>query len=179
LEAAVAQGQQNLRFRNDRSFPVQIELEQDAGTVRARLRGAARELRVTLIRDVMPTARVPEHSELDPSLPRGMRVLTQRGTPGFSVSMQRLIHDEAQQRSVHEHSSASYAATEQLWRIGMTSTPAPSFVRPRNDPHPEYVADAHLEMTHDEPGTFDVRRDAARTGSYGWTSHDGWFVLRE
>ena len=177
LEAAVRPGQQNLRFRNDRSFPVLFELEQAAGAVRARVRGAARELRVTLIRDVLPTAPMPEHSELDPSLPRGMRVLTRRGNPGFSVRVQRALHDEARRRSVYEHSTLHYPATEQLWRIGMVQTAAPGFVRPRNDARPEFVTDAHLEMTQHEPGSYDVARDVGRTGSYGWTAREG-FVVR-
>lgn len=179
LEAAVQPGRHNLRFRNDRRFALQIALELDAGSVRAQLRGAARELRVTWIRDLLPTAAVPERAELDPSLPRGMRVLSQRGTPGFSVRTQRAIVDEAQQRSVYEVSAHDYPATPQLWRIGMAGTLAPGFVRPRNDPRPEYVADAHLEMTQQEPGTFAVRRDAGRTGGYGWTAREGFLVRRE
>ena len=172
LEAAVG-ADANLRFENDRSFPVSLDVQVAAGTIRARVRGAARELKVKWIRDVHPSAPVPERSELDPSLPRGMRVLAQRGSPGFEVQVQRVIRDEAGQRSIHELSQHSYPATEQLWRIGIAGAPRPGFVRPQNDPHPEFIADAHVEMTQTAPGSFEVQRDAGRTGSYGWTARTG------
>ena len=179
LDAEVRPGGPNLRFQNDRSSPVALDVRIDAGRVRARVHGAASELRVTWIRDLRPSAPIPERSELDPTLPRGMRVLSQRGTPGFEVHVQRAIVDEARQRSVHEHIWHSYPATEQLWRIGMGNDPGPSFVRPRNDPRPEYVADAHLEMTQTAPGSFQVQRDAGRTGSYGWTARARMIARRE
>ena len=93
LDAEVRPGGPNLRFQNDRSSPVALDVRIDAGRVRARVHGAASELRVTWIRDLRPSAPIPERSELDPTLPRGMRVLSQRGTPGFEVHVQRAIVD--------------------------------------------------------------------------------------
>jgi vancomycin resistance protein YoaR len=178
LDATVVDGAQNLRFKNDRPYPIVIGLRVDEGQVYASLHGPARDRSVTFIRHIDAMLPFEERIIDDPSLPSGLRVLSQRGVPGFKITRFRIVSDETTHVSVRERTQDSYPPTTQLWRVGTGREPAPGFERPRNDPHPEYIADEHLQMTQTEAGTHDVARDIGRTGSYGWIDREGMRVQR-
>jgi len=176
LDATVVDGAQNLRFKNDRAYPIVIGLSVDEGRVYASLHGPRRDHSVTFIRHIDSTLPFEERILEDPSLPAGLRVLSQRGVPGFKITRFRIVSDDTTHVSVRERSEDSYPPTAQLWRVGTGREPPPGFERPRNDAHPEYIADEHLQMTQTESGTYDVARDSGRTGSYGWIAREGMLV---
>jgi vancomycin resistance protein YoaR len=179
LDATVVDGAQNFRFKNDRPYPIVIGLTVDEGRVYASLHGPTRDHNVTFIRHIDATLPFEERVIEDRSLPSGLRVLSQRGVPGFKITRFRIVSDETTHVSVRERSQDSYPPTAQLWRVGTGREPPAGFERPRNDPHPEYIADEHLQMTQTEAGTYDVARDSGRTGSYGWIERERLLVRKD
>jgi vancomycin resistance protein YoaR len=170
LDAAVAYGSLNFRFKNDRAYPIVLEASVADGFVYAALHGPERTHTVTFLRRVDATAPFEEKIELDETLPRGMRILQQRGVPGFEITLLRVIHDERTKVAVRERGKDTYPPTAQIWRVGTGPEPAPDFQPPKNDAHPEYVADEFMSATQG-PNTDGIEVDATpgRTGSYGWT----------
>jgi vancomycin resistance protein YoaR len=178
LDATVVYGAQNFRFQNDRPYPIVLGLSVDDGRVYASVHGRARDRSVVFSRHIDSVTPFEERTIVDAKLPTGLRVLEQRGIPGFKITRVRVIHDPATNQDVREHNTDSYPPTPQLWRVGVGGEPHPGFERPRNDPHPEYVADEYLQMTQTERGTEDLLRDAGHTGAYGWIEREG-LVLRK
>ena len=176
LDATVVDGAQNFRFKNDRAYPIVLGVRVEDGRVYASLHGPKRDHTVTFIRHIDASLPFEERVVFDPTLPSGLRVLSQRGVPGFKITRFRIVTDDTSHVSVRERSEDSYPPTPQLWRVGIGREPGPGFERPRNDPHPEYVADEFLQMTQTESGTYDVTRDSGRTGSYGWIAREGLLV---
>lgn len=174
LDAAVAYGSLNFRFKNDRPYPIVLEATVSDGFVYAALHGPERTHTVTLLRRVDKVTPFDEKIEEDESLPRGMRVLQQRGIPGFEITRLRVIRDERTRVAVRERGTDIYPPTTQIWRIGKGPEPGPDFEPPKNDGHPEYVADEFMVATQG-PHTDGIEVDATpgRTGTYGWTEREG------
>src|SRR5206468_3605877 len=109
----------------------------------------------------------------DDALPRGMRVLQQRGIPGFQITRFRVVTDEETHAARRERETDTYPPTSQIWRIGSGGEPSADFRPPKNDAHPEYVADEFMIATQG-PHTDGVEVSATpgRTGNYGWTERE-------
>lgn len=174
LDAAVADGSLNFRFVNDSAEPVVIEMTVEGGRVRAALHGKKRERTVTFLRRIDKAIPFEEQVVEDETLPSGLRVLTQRGVPGFELSHWRVVHDERTGVARRERGNDTYPPTTQVWRVGTGGPPDADFVPPKSDAHPEYVADEFLRATQG-PHTdgIEVEREAGRTGTYGWTEREG------
>lgn len=170
LDAAVAYGSLNFQFRNDRPYPIVLEVTVDRGLVRAAVHGKERDRTVTFMRRVDKTTPFTERVVEDESLPHGFKVLAQRGIPGFEVTRFRVVRDEHTGISVRDRNTDTYPPTEQIYRVGAGPELAPDAALPRNDPHPEYVADEVLVATQG-PGIDGTREErvVGRTGTYGWT----------
>ncbi|HJL34470.1 MAG TPA: VanW family protein, partial [Polyangiaceae bacterium LLY-WYZ-15_(1-7)] len=180
LDAAVAWPNLNFRFRNDRSFPVMVRLVVEGGWVRGEIRGAARTDQVSFVRRIDEAIPYEERENEDPRLPAGVRVLAQRGVPGFRVTVWRIRRDPETNQARSTRDEVSYPPTTQIWRVG-TGAPAPSgYEPPEGDTHGEYRADEYLESTQGPgiEGTETVRR-AGRTGSPGWTVRAGMPPVEE
>ncbi len=175
LDAVVSYPQLNFRFQNDLEFPVVIGFTVAGGIVRAELRGARTERLVTLVRRVDDVAAYAEREVQDPSLPRGVRVLRQRGVPGFTVTNFRIVRDMGTNQAVRTQSEDSYPPTAQIWRVGSGGEPRAGYEPPPGDTHGEYTADQYLEVTQGTGvrGTRIIRR-AGRSGTPGWTAREGF-----
>ncbi|MCB9597522.1 MAG: VanW family protein [Sandaracinaceae bacterium] len=175
LDAVVSYPQLNFRFQNDLEHPVVIGFSVEGGVVRAELRSAPTTRLVTFVRRVDDVAAYAEREVQDSSLPRGTRVLRQRGVPGFTVTNFRIVRDLETNQAVRTRSQDTYPATQHIWTVGTGGQPQPDFEAPEGDTHNEYTADAYLELTQGEGvrGTRAVRR-AGRSGSPGWTAREGW-----
>lgn len=179
LDAAVAYGSLNFRFRNDRDFPLVLGVVVKDGRLRASIYGARQDRTVTFVRRIERA--LPFEVELieDAQLPRGLRVLSQRGVAGFEVTRFRAV----QQQGGHgqrQRSTDVYPPTPQIWRIGTGPEATADYQPPKNDPHPEYVADEYLRAVQ-RPGrpTLDITRRPGRYGTYGWTEREGLMVEPE
>jgi vancomycin resistance protein YoaR len=174
LDAVVVYPQLDLRFTNDFDFPVVIGMTVEAGTVRAELRGAHSDRMVTFTRRVDDVRPFGERDVPDPSLPSGVRVLRQRGVPGFQITRFRIVRDVAHNQARRMRWEDTYPPTEQIWRVG-TGGPAPAdYVSPEGDQHLEYTADELLSASFGATvDGFEITRRAGRTGEPGWIVRAG------
>lgn len=178
LDSTVVYGAQNLRLQNDRPYPVVLGVRVDDGRVYASVHGRARDRSVLFMRSIDTIIPFEERISVDPKLPTGLRILEQRGVPGLKITRVRVVHDLTTLVDLRERTRDVYPPTAQLWRVGTGGEPPAGFVRPRNDPHPEYVADEFLQTTQTERGTVDLLRDPGRTGNYGWIEREGLVVRK-
>jgi vancomycin resistance protein YoaR len=169
LDATVVYPSINLRMRNNLPFPVVIRTRLGQGLARIELLGARRTRTVTFVRKIMHIDRFEEREVPDPNLPPGVRVLTQRGIPGFRVRRYRIVREGDQ--AVRERWEDTYPPTVQFWHVGVGggagNPPAP-------DDHGEYTADQYMATTQ-APGELrmqEVRRPGI-SGTPGWMVRQG------
>lgn len=174
LDAAVAYPNINLRIRNDRDHPIAIEFKVDGGVARARILGTGAQRMVSFVRRIESVRGFDERVVQDRELPAGVRVLSQRGVPGFTIRRWRVVRDLEINQAFRESFSDVYPPTTQIWREGAGGPAPEGFTAPPGDSHPEYTADEYLTLTRG-PGIdgFQEVRRAGRTGSYGWTAREG------
>lgn len=190
LDAAVAYPALSMRFRNDLDFPIVIHESVSHGIVRAEILGSKRTRDVAFLRVIDEAIPFQEKEVNDPDVPRGRRVLGQRGIPGFRLHKWRLVKDHGLFVAMDggaEGQSDKYPPTTQIWRVG---TGPWSKDDPTQDEHPEYVADEELNLMQgpaygtscasrfdpacttpvSTPGGGAIEmREPGRFGNYGWT----------
>ncbi len=174
LDAAVAWPNVNFRFRNDKAFPILIRVFNRGGFTHAEVRGAERRHLVSFVRRIDEVTPFGEREIEDPDLPEGIRVLSQRGVPGFGLTTWRILRDVRTNQAIRTRDESSYPPTTQIWRVGTGGLPPEGYVPPEGDTHGEYRADEYLVATQGPgvDGTQHVRR-AGRTGTPGWTEREG------
>lgn len=175
LDAVVSYPQLNLRFTNDLSFPVVIGFTVQGGVARAEIRGARTSRMVSFVRRVDELTAYDEREVQDASLPRGVRVLRQRGVPGFRLTRWRIVRDVATNQAARARFEDVYPPTTQIWRVGTGGTRPRDYVAPEGDTHGEYTADEYLSVIQGAgvEGTQIIRR-AGRSGLPGWTARLGY-----
>lgn len=144
LDATVVYPTINFRFKNNFEFPVVLHQFVKDGIVRAEVLGPERKHAVTLIRRITEALPYEQLEREDDRLPRGVRVLSQRGVAGFTVTRYRIVRE--QQFALRERWQDRYPPTPQIVRVGTGDMPKDS-VEVNDDPHPEYLADELLVMT--------------------------------
>ncbi len=187
LDATVVYPTITLRLRNSFDHPVVLHETVRDGLVRAEILGPRRGRTVTFVRKIDEVVPFAELERQDPKLPRGARVLSQRGIPGFRTHRYRIVRDGA--FAVRERWNDSYPPTNQIVRVGTAEGGDADAVA--DDPHPEYVADDYLVLlqgpdvkgsagTTLDPGSqrggggmVEVR-EPGKTGEYGWTEKAGF-----
>lgn len=92
LDAAVAYPTTDLVLKNPYPFPVAIHFKVNQGRVRVRLLGKGRPWRkVQFQREVKEVIPFKEVIRADPGIPRGHRLVSQVGVPGFTLIRRRLL----------------------------------------------------------------------------------------
>ena len=176
LDATVVYPTITLKLRNPFPYPVVLRETVKDGIVRAEVLGPKGQKKtVTFIRKIDGFAPFQEVFREDPQLPKGVKVLAQRGIPGFRLHRYRLIRDGS--FAERERWNDYYPPTTQIIRVGTGDMPKDS-VKIADDPHPEYVADAYLMMMQgpevkNPKGMIEVR-EAGVSGRYGWTERMGF-----
>ena len=193
MDATVVYPTINFRIRNSFPFPIVLHETVKNGTVRAEILGTKRTRTVTLIRRIDAALPFEEVERPDKALPNGLRVLGQRGVPGFKLRRYRIIREG--DYAVRERWDDTYPPTTQIVRVGAGDM-AKDQVKVQDDQHPEYVADELLVDTQgpsssvvdsadaDEDGKKDddtsdrggVTRESREPGKYGtagWTEEAG------
>ena len=171
LDATVVYPSINLKMRNNLPFPLVIHTRLGQGLARIELLGARSLRTVTFTRKIMPRVdRFEEREVPDPNLPPGVRVLTQRGIPGFRIMRYRVVREGDQ--AVRERWQDAYPPTSQIWHVGTGLTPGGPI--PRQDDHPEYTADQYLAVTQ-SAGTNEMQevRRPGFSGEAGWMVRQG------
>ncbi len=172
FDAAVVYPTINLRLGNPYDFPIVLRQQVEGGRVRAEVRGAARPRTTTVVRKIEAARAFEEVQRFDERLPRGMRVLGQRGVPAFDVRRYRILRDGA--HAVREAVVDHYPATPQIVRVGNGDARA-SAGRPPSDAQPEYLADELLVLSqaNDPEAALLEQRTPGRFGVAGWTRQIG------
>jgi hypothetical protein len=173
FDAAVAYPAINFRLKNPYDFPVVLRETVVGGRVRAEVRGARRPFAITVVRKIDAATPYEQLERNDESLPRGVRVLGQRGVPGITLHRYRIRRAGAHAR--REVVIDRYPPTPQLVRVGTGGASAGTAGRPSNEPSPEYLADELLVLTQtDDLGApLLEQRVAGRFGAPGWTKEIG------
>lgn len=167
LDAAVAYPHVTLKLKNPFPHPVVLRETVVGGVVRAEILGPKRARIVTFIRKIDEIIPFSERVVSDDRLPKGVKVVTQRGIPGFKVRRYRIVRDGV--NAVREKTLDTYPPTQQIVHVG-TGLDADGG-KPTNDDHPEYVADEYLAITQGasaDQGMEEVRV-AGKTGTKGWS----------
>ena len=179
LDATVVYPTINFRLKNPFSFPIVLHQTVKNGIVRAEILGPKRTHTITLIRRIDSAIPYEEVERPDKTLPSGVRVLGQRGVPGFKLRRYRIVREGV--HAVRERWDDTYPPTTQIVRLGTGDLPKDK-VKAEDDKHPEYLADELLVVTQgaeDEDGgaqrTSVMResREAGRFGEKGWTEAAG------
>jgi len=181
LDATVVYPTINYRFRNPFSFPIVLHQTVKDGRVRAEILGPKRVHTVTYFRridDILPFEEVVRETD---KLPKGKRIVTQRGIPGFRTTSSRLRRDGAY--GVREKWTDKYPPTTQIIAVGTGKKGTKA--RKTKDNHPEYRVAEYLVVTQGptvrtpgvkgpEPaGGVRERREPGRTGERGWIEKMG------
>jgi hypothetical protein len=186
LDAAVAYPTLTLRVRNPFAFPVVLVESVRGGVVRAEILGPKRTKTVTFVRKIDEARRFDVREVPEPRLPRGQRIVSQRGVPGFNVTRFRIVREGP--FAYRERLSDVYPPTSEIVRVGTGGEPADASLH--DDEHPEYVADDYLSVTQGpdvrSPGATEVERGggttevrvAGRYGMKGWSNKAGAFDRR-
>lgn len=181
LDATVVYPTINFRFRNNFDFPIVLHETVSNGVVRAEILGPERKLTVTYFRRIDEVIPFEELERETPKLPEGMRLLAQRGIPGFKTMSSRVVRDGAY--AVRTKWADSYPPTSQIVNVG--TGPKDLETKSVDDAHPEYVVDSYLVVTQGPDirtpgvsgpeaggGTIESR-EPGRTGERGWTEKMG------
>ncbi|MEB2313274.1 MAG: VanW family protein [Sorangiineae bacterium] len=185
LDATVVYPTIDFRFRNGFDFPVVLHQTVKGGVVRAEILGPPRTRTVTLIRRIDQAIPYEETERPDKSLPEGVRVLSQRGVPGFRVHRYRIVREG--HHAVRERWNDVYPPTTQIIRVGAGDAAADTARLPKGDQHPEYLADELLvttqgldvdEADHAPGGATREWREPGKFGKPGWTAAEGMPVWR-
>lgn len=174
LDATVAWPNVNFRFRNDKPFPILVRIFNRGGFTHAEIRGAERRHLVSFVRRIDEVLPFDEREVEAPELPEGVRVLAQRGVPGFELTTWRILRDVRSNQAIRTRDESRYPPTRQIWRVGTGGVAPEGYEPPEGDTHGEYRADEYLVATQGPgiEGTQHVRR-AGRTGTPGWTVREG------
>jgi vancomycin resistance protein YoaR len=172
LDATVVYPSINLRMRNNLPFPVVVHRRIGNGVLRIELLGARSTRTVTFVRKIMPRVdRFEDREVRDPFLPAGMRVLTQRGIPGFRITRYRIVRENDQ--AVRERWQDAYPPTVQIWHVGTGENVGGGPVAHQDD-HPEYTADQYLAVTQQaETNDMQEVRRPGFSGTAGWMVREG------
>jgi len=135
LDATVAYPTTDLVIRNPYDFPIAIHFKVAQGRVSVQILGSKRPYRRIefrrIIKEKTPFKEIPRK---DPAIPRGVRVVTQRGVPGFRLERQRLFYVPGKKLPVRtEKRDLRYPPTTQYVHVG-SGPQKPNFKLPRQRP---------------------------------------------
>jgi vancomycin resistance protein YoaR len=136
LDATVSYPSTDLKLKNPYSFPVVFHFKVNSGKVRVRILGQARPWsKVVFEREVSEVLPFKEVSRKDQRIPRGERVVSQRGVPGFKLKRRRHYFkmDGAAAPAKSEERELRYPPTTQFINEG-TGPADPEWKRPNERP---------------------------------------------
>jgi vancomycin resistance protein YoaR len=181
MDATVVYPTINFRLRNNFDHPVVLHQTVKDGVVRAEILGPRRRRTVSFFRRVDEVIPFEQEERETDALPRGDKRLSQRGMPGFRLSIFRIVRDGAY--ATRTKLRDRYPPTTQIVLVGTGAKDVEA--KKKDDRHPEYVADEYLVITQGpgirskgvkepEPGGGTVEnRIPGSTGRHGWQEKAG------
>lgn len=171
LDATVVYPTIDFRMKNSFDFPVVLHETVKDGVVRAEVLGPKKQPTVTLIRRILQALPYEELERPDNGIPSGVRVLSQRGVPGFKLRRYRIVRWG--KHAVRQRWDDTYPPTPQIIRVGIGPHIKDQHV-PQGDATPEYVADELLVMTQGPDITADGAPSTIETREKGVYGERGW-----
>lgn len=173
MDATVVYPTITFRVKNSFGFPVVLHQKVEEGAVRAEVRGAPVDQVVSLIRRIDDVIPYEELERTDSTLPKGHRILAQRGVPGFRLHRYRTIRRGS--HTTREKWRDVYPPTAQVIRVGTGKAEQPKRSGVKT---PEYRADELLILTLRRPtpgeaAEFAENREPGEFGRFGWTKKAG------
>lgn len=186
MDAAVAYPSINFRVKNNFPFPVVLHEVVKDGRVRAEVLGPERERTVSFFRRVDEAIPFEVEERETEDLPKGDKVLSQRGVPGFVATVFRLVRDG--RYATRTKSKTRYPPTTQIVLVG--TGPKKAKGRVKRDRSLEYTADEYLVITQgpeipgdeEKPppgGGTSYNRIRGKTGNAGWQKKQGMPVFED
>lgn len=119
LDATVSYPNIDLKLKNPFDFPVVVGMKVTDGWVHGEILGPERELTVTYVRTILETKAPPTRTLEDDSMPRGLKVVQQRGVPGYLVRRWRIFQ---RGRTQWRHEGLDrYPPTPHVVKVGTNS----------------------------------------------------------
>ncbi len=186
LDAAVAYPTIDFKLKNTFDEPIVLHETVKGGVVRAEILGSKRKRTVSFFRRIDEVTPFEETERETEELPKGERVLSQRGVPGFKTTVIRIVRDGAY--AYRTKIKNVYPPTMQIVRVGTGAKDAVS-KKLKIDRSPEYRADEYLVLTQGPdirtPGVSDPEpggglveaRTPGRYGDPGWQAKLGMKVF--
>jgi vancomycin resistance protein YoaR len=136
LDATVSYPNIDLKLRNPFPYPVVIGMTVDGGKVRGEILGPKRELTVSYIRTILESRPPPNQTIEDDTMPRGVKVVDQRGVPGYKILRWRILKKGT--RQWRERSVDVYPPTVHIVKVGTNaSLEPPEELPPEPRPFPD------------------------------------------
>jgi vancomycin resistance protein YoaR len=186
LDAAVAYPTIDFKLRNNLEEPIVIHETVKGGVVRAEILGSRRKRTVSFFRRVDEVTPFEETERETEELPKGKRMLSQRGVPGFKTTVIRIVREGAY--AYRTRIRNVYPPTTQIVRVGTGANDATG-AKVKEDRSLEYRADEYLVLTQGpdirtpgvsegEPaGGMVESRTPGRYGDPGWQEKLGMKVF--
>ncbi|MEM9693552.1 MAG: VanW family protein [Myxococcota bacterium] len=183
MDAAVAYPKINFKVRNNFDFPVVLHETVKNGRVRAEILGPERKRTVSFFRRIDEVLPFEVEERPHASLPRGKKVLGQRGIPGFRAKVFRVVREGVY--AYRDTFITHYPPTQQIVLVG---TGEAKKAMPKRDRSDEYRAAEQLVITQgpgvdrgsDLPGGAMVEnRTKGKTGVDGWQKKWGLPVFED
>jgi len=186
LDAAVAYPTIDFKLKNNLEEPVVIHETVKGGVVRAEILGSHRKRTVSFFRRVDEVTPFEETERETDDLPKGKRVLSQRGVPGFKTTVLRIVREGAY--AYRTKIRNTYPPTTQIVRVGTGPSDAAD-AKVKEDRSLEYRADEYLVLTQGPdirtPGVSEAEpaggmvesRSPGRYGDPGWQEKLGMKVF--
>ena len=186
LDAAVAYPTIDFKIRNNFEVPVVLHETVKGGVVRAEILGPQRKRTVSFFRRVDEVTPFEETERETDELPKGKRVVSQRGVPGFKTTVIRIVRDGAYAWRTKIRNQ--YPPTTQILRVG-TGPKDAAGKKVKLDHSLEYRADEYLVLTQGpeihtpgvtarEPGGGMIEaRTPGKYGDSGWQAKLGMPVF--
>ena len=119
LDATVSYPSTDMVIKNPYPFPVVLHFKVNQGRVTVRILGKERPWRkVVFEREVKEETPFKTVERADDRVPRGKRMISQRGVPGFTMERRRLLFAKGKEPSKIERRTLRYPATTQYIRVG-------------------------------------------------------------
>lgn len=153
LDATVAYGSRDFKFRNSLEHAIYVQMVSSGARLTSTIYGAASDRkRVKIVRRVGRSIPHGTMTVVNPSLRPGRRIISERGLNGVSVTCQRLIEENGEQK-VDMVWSSRYQPHPTLVEVGPQPRPkpksAPASHSDQADPAP--ASTAQLIPTHLKP----------------------------
>ncbi len=160
LDATVSYPNIDLELRNPFPHPVVLGMTVRDGKVRGEVRGPERELTVTYIRTIIETTDAQRRTVEDETLPAGVKVVSQRGVPGFKIRRFRIFQRGS--AMWREESVDRYPPVVDIVRVGTNATlPRDAEGLPQGDPPGAFPTPCHMRIVQG-PGDLFEEQTACR-----------------